>query len=76
MKYRVRIDQSFDKESDAQDFYNLARNLLSKAVNINEDNANEEISFCDIHLCGHDEGKPCIPMEREVLRENKVMTVQ
>ena len=75
MKYRVRIDESFEKEEDAQALMDFARQLLSKAVNINEGKSNEEKTFCDVHLCGHDEGKPCINHEREEVMDSKVVTV-
>jgi len=76
MKYRVKIDESFDKEADARSLMDFARNLMSKASSINEGLANEEIGYVDIHLCGHDEGKPCVKLEREELREKKIMTVR
>jgi len=59
MKYRVRLDLSFDKESDAQALMGYAKGLSGKAVNINEGKDNEERGYCDIHRCGHDEGLPC-----------------
>ncbi len=75
MKYRVRIDSSFDKESDARELLDFARNLMSKAVNVNEGKPDQEISFCEFHLCGHDENKPCIQWERENLIDKKVVTI-
>ena len=69
MKYRVRLDLSFDPvsstgESDAQALMTLARQLSTKAVSINEGKDNEEISFCNFELCRHDEGLPCTRLER------------
>ena len=47
MKYRVRLDLSFENEADAQSLMAYAKNLSGKAVSINEGEVNEEISFCD-----------------------------
>ena len=63
MKYRVRLDLSFALESDARALVTYAKTLVAKASNINEKSINAEISNIDIHLCGHDEGKPCVPIE-------------
>ena len=68
MKYRVRVDLSFDNESDAQALMNYVRGLSSKAVSINEGSDNEEISFCDLEICRHDEGLPCTRLERVEVR--------
>ena len=46
----------------------LVKNASSQAVSINEGLDNEEISFCDYELCGHDEGKPCTKLERLEIR--------
>jgi hypothetical protein len=69
MKYRVRIDLSFDNEDDARSFMDYAKTLTDKAVSINEGEVNEEISFCDLELCGHDEGLPCEKLERLEIRK-------
>jgi len=76
VKYRVRIDEHFDKESDAKELLDFARNLMSKAVSVNEGKPDQEIPFCDFHLCGHDEDKPCINWEREELIDKKVVTTR
>ena len=68
MKYRVRLDLSFDNESDAQALRDCAKQLSSKAVSINEGMDNEEISFCDMEICRHDEGLPCEKLERVEVR--------
>ena len=68
MKYRVRLYLSFADEADAQSLMAYAKNLSSEAVSINEDEVNEEISFCDLELCGHDEGLPCQKLERVEIR--------
>ena len=68
MKYRVRVDLSYDKKSDADDLMVLVKNTSSQAVSINDGRDNEEISFCDYELCGHDEGKPCTRLERVEIR--------
>ena len=68
MKYRVRIDLSFDKESDARSLMDHAKSLSDKATSINEGDANEETAFCDLELCRHDEGLPCEKLERVEVR--------
>ena len=68
MKYRVRIDLSFDSEADAQPLMTYAKGLTTKAVSINEGTVNEEISFCDFEICRHDEGLPCTRLERHEVR--------
>ncbi len=72
MKYRVRLDLSFENEADAQSLMAFARSLSSKAVNINEGEANEEIAFCDLEICRHDEGLPCEKLERVEIRRLEV----
>ena len=69
MKYRVRVDLSFASETDAQSLMTYARNLSEKAVSINEGEVNEEISFCDVEICRHDEGLPCTRLERIEVRK-------
>ena len=69
MKYRVRLDLSFDDEADAQPLMDYAKNLTSKASSLNEDQDNEEISFCDMEICRHDEGLPCTRLERVEVRK-------
>ena len=70
MKYRIRLDLSFNSEADANSLMNYAKILASNAVSINEGEANEEISYADIHLCGHDESPsvPCQDIERVEVR--------
>ncbi|MFH0941729.1 MAG: hypothetical protein V1823_01725 [Chloroflexota bacterium] len=71
MKYRVKLDLLFDNEALARNLMSYAKSLTGKATSLNEGNASEEISFADIHLCGHDESppKPCQPMERVEVRK-------
>ena len=69
MKYRVRIDLSFDNEADARSLMTQAKNLSGQAVSINEGEANEEIAFCDLEICRHDEGLPCEKLERAEIRK-------
>ena len=73
MKYRVRLDLSFDAESNAQALMDYARQLSSKAVSISEGMDNEEISFCDMEICRHDEGLPCTKLERLEVRKLEVL---
>jgi len=68
MKYRVRLDLPFDNEADAQALMNYAKEASKKAVSIREGEVNEEIAFCDLELCGHDEGLPCEGLERVEIR--------
>ena len=72
MKYRVRLDLSYDEESNAQALMNYARQLSSEAVSINEGMDNEEISFCDLEICRHDEGLPCTRLDRVEVRKLEV----
>ena len=69
MKYRVRIDLSFESEADAQSLMAYAKNLSKKAVSINEGEVNEEIAFCKLEICRHDEGLPCTHLERLEIRK-------
>lgn len=69
MKYRVRLDLSFANEADAQSLMAYAKNLSGKAVSINEGQDNEEIAFCDLEICRHDEGLPCEKLERVEIRK-------
>ena len=68
MKYRVRLDLSFDSEADAHALMSYSKRVSQKAVSINEGEVNEEIAFCDLELCGHDEGLPCEKLERIEIR--------
>jgi len=68
MKHRVKIDLSFNSEADARSLMAYAKSLCEKAVNINEGEVNEEISFCDLEICRHDEGLPCEELERVEVR--------
>lgn len=69
MKYRVRIDLSFANEADAQALMAYAKNLSQKAVSLNEGRVNEEIAFCDLEICRHDEGLPGTKLERLEVRK-------
>jgi hypothetical protein len=69
MKNRVRIDVSFENEADALALMASVKGLTGKAVSINEGSDNEEISFIEHELCGHDEGKPCTRLERIEIRK-------
>jgi len=72
MKYRVRLDLSYDEESNAQALMNYAKQLSDEAVSINEGMDNEEISFCDLEICRHDEGLPCTRLDRVEVRKLEV----
>ncbi len=74
MKYRVRLDLSFDSEADAQALMTYAKNLSRKAVSINEGRDNEEIAFTDLEKCYHDEGGRCERVERVEVRNLEVLT--
>jgi len=64
MKYRVKIDPSFDTEVAALTLLGYAKALAEQAVSINADQPNAELSFCHYELCRHDEGLPCTLVER------------
>ncbi len=72
MKYRVRLDLSFDTEADAQALMDYAKQMSGKAVSINEGMDNEEISYLDHELCRHDEGLPCTRLDRVEVRKSEV----
>lgn len=69
MKYRVRIDLSFANEADAAALMDHARGLTGKAVSLTEGGDNEEISYCDMEICRHDEGLPCTRLDRVEVRK-------
>ena len=69
MKYRVRVDLSYVDEADAQSLMAYVKNQSGKAVSINEGMPSEEISFCDLEICRHDEGLPCEKLERIEIRK-------
>ena len=73
MKFRVRLDLPFDNEAEAKALMDLAKKLSVKVTSINEGQDNEEISFVDYELCGHDEGIPCQKIERLEVRKLKVV---
>ena len=72
MKYRVRVDLSFDDEADARSLMDYARGLSSKAVSINEGRDSEEISFFDMEICRHEEGLPCTRLDSVEVRKLEV----
>jgi len=51
----------FVKKTDAQALMDFAKGLVSKAVNINENKENEEISFVELRESHHDEIPRSIP---------------
>ncbi len=72
MKYRVRIDLPFASEADAQDLMAYAKSLSKQAVSFNEGEPNEEIAFCDLEICRHDDPSPvkgCERLERVEIRK-------
>ena len=71
MKYRVRIDLSFGRQADAQLLMDYVKKTSAKSISINEGEADEEISFCDLEICRHDEGLPCTKLERVEVRKLK-----
>lgn len=76
MKFRIKIDLSFEKESDSRKLLDFARTLMPKAVSFKDTRAGGEVSYIDLHLCGHDEGKPCEKIERKELINKKVVTIR
>ena len=69
MKYRVRVDLSFASEADARSVMDYAKSLSGKSVSINDGERDEEIAFCDLEICRHDEGLPCEKLERVEVRK-------
>jgi len=69
MKYRVRLDLSFELEADGRNLMAYAKELSAKAVSLREGEVNEEIAFCDLEICRHDEGLPCEKLERVEIRK-------
>lgn len=69
MKYRVRLDLSFESEADARALMTYAKSLSGKAISINEGAVNEEMAFCDLEICRHDEGLPCQKLERVEIKK-------
>ena len=69
MKYRIRVDLSFNSQADAQALMDYARQISARAVSVNEGEVNEEIAFCDLEICRHDEGLPCERLERVEIRK-------
>ena len=59
MKHRVRVDLFLNQEDDALAVINAIKEKKSKYVTINPSKDNEQDSFIEYHLCGHDENKPC-----------------
>ena len=71
MKYRVRLDMSFENEADAQSLMSYAKSVSGKATSINEGAVNEEIAFFDFEICRHDESASggCERLERVEIRK-------
>ena len=69
MKYRVSLDLSFENETDARALMNYAKRASKKALSVREGEANEEIAFCNLEICRHDEGLPCEKLERIEIRK-------
>ncbi len=72
MIYRVRMDLSFKDEATARTLMNYAKSLSEEATSVNEGEDNEEIAFCDLEICRHDEGLPCTRLERVEVRKLEV----
>jgi len=73
MKYRVRLNLSFADLADARAVMDHAAALSARSVSINEGGEHEEISFCDLEICRHDEGLPCTRLERVEIRSGEVL---
>jgi len=74
MKYRVRLDLSFEGEAEARSLVTYAKSLMGKAVSIKEGGVSEEVSFCDMEICRHDERLPCTRLERFEIRNKEVVS--
>jgi len=64
MKYRVRMDMSFDAEPDARVLLETGRGLVGKATNVTVAKESSPRSYCELEICRHDEGLPCTLVER------------
>lgn len=75
MKYRIRMDISFDDESTAKSLFETVKKSSSKASSINEGKPSQEISYIEYEICGHDEGKECQTIEKIEIRNIKISGV-
>ena len=75
MKYRVRVDMSFENEAEARSLMETAKTSAERASNISPGGQGGEISFCDLEQCRHDEGLPCTRLERVEISETGVSTL-
>lgn len=77
MKYRVRIDLSFDivDKSQADKLKDAIQPFIQYAKNINPGANNQEIGFIDIEQDFHDETppKPCITLARWEVDKGKII---
>lgn len=69
MKYRVRLDLSYEGENEARALMDYVKAAADKAVSIGEGGDREEISFCEMEICRHDEELPCTRLERVKVRK-------
>ncbi|KKM00354.1 hypothetical protein LCGC14_1805310 [marine sediment metagenome] len=58
---RIRVDLAFEEDIEADEVWTAMKNYFQNKKIINQVN---EISFIDIHDCGHSTGQPCVPIER------------
>lgn len=74
MKYRVRLDLFFDSEADARAMTDYAKSMAQRAQSIKEGSPDEEIAFCDLEICRHDDPEPsgCTRLERLEIRSKQV----
>lgn len=69
MKYRVRMDLFFESEADARALYTIAQGSAAKATSLKEGSLQQEIAYCDLELCRHEEGLPCQQLEHLEIRK-------
>ena len=72
MKYRIRLDLSFNDETAAQAEMDHARQAAASAVSVNEGSDSAVISFAELEICRHDEGLPCTRLDRFEIRGGEV----
>jgi hypothetical protein len=60
MKYRVRIDLSFDNQTTAAALMNSGKSYIENAA----PPGNGRPAFCEMEECRHDESLPCTIIER------------
>ena len=61
MKYRIRCDLMFPKQTDGDEVWAKLKDYLK---NKQIKSLVNEKSYIDYHKCMHEENLPCVPIER------------